>query len=253
MKTEINSMVQKLNVIDQKIKEIKRMQRYMCNPIFIELLGTPKSGKTTLKNYLSNLFENNDINYFARQETAEYNPVEKTSNGYNLWMVLELLKNVDEDLSKADGKIIIYDRGLLDRMAWMEYDVQNEKMFKEDKEIILKAYQIMPISDYKPISKVYITSPQLSIKRKGKSGKFVNEDSIRRYNQILKNQISTIQKRSLHSDITYTDEYEGDIKNFIIDSTFSIVNEIYREIQRMIQKELVNEKRKNSEIIKSCN
>lgn len=235
METNNRELIVKTNEIEIALKNIKKLQQTTNKPIFIELLGTPKSGKTTLKKSLSTLFENSGINYLARKETAEYNPMDKSANGYNLWMVLELLKNVDEDLSKKQGQIIIYDRGIFDRIPWMKYDVRNGDMKKEDEQAVIQLYNGDIIGKYTPISKIFITSPQISIERKGRTGKFVNTDSINTYNSILQSQISKIMEMSSYSDLTITDKYQGDIKGFVIDGTYSIITEINRELEERIK------------------
>ena len=69
--------LEKLVRIQNRVTRISKTLKDINEPIFIELIGTPKSGKTTLKGYLQNLFENNGIDCFCRRETAEYNPVDK--------------------------------------------------------------------------------------------------------------------------------------------------------------------------------
>ena len=67
----------KLELIKNNISRIKAGINEDTPPIFVELIGTPKSGKTTLLRSLKSLFYNNQMEIFTRRETAEYNPVEK--------------------------------------------------------------------------------------------------------------------------------------------------------------------------------
>ena len=112
-------MEQKMNEIKDNMRRIKEGINDDRDPIFIELLGTPKSGKTTLLKNVKGLFANSGIEMFTRRETAEYNPVDKDSNQYDLWMVLELFRNLVEDISNRKGQIVIYDRGIIDRLTWL--------------------------------------------------------------------------------------------------------------------------------------
>ena len=85
--------LQRVHEIRDQIKRIKKLQEATKSPVFIELLGTPKSGKTTLKKALMKLADYNGLDFMARQETAEVNPIEKGKVQYDPWMVLELMKN----------------------------------------------------------------------------------------------------------------------------------------------------------------
>ena len=130
--TDEKEKLEKLYQIDFKAKKISEELKDTNKPIFIELVGTPKSGKTTLKNSLEEIFKRNNVNFLSRRETAEYNPVSKSSMYYDTWMILELCKNLSEDLSTEEGKVIIYDRGILDRLPWMEFALNNGAMSSND-------------------------------------------------------------------------------------------------------------------------
>lgn len=155
----------------------------------------------------------------------------KQKTEYDIWMVLELFKNISEDLSKDKGQVIIYDRGILDRLPWMKYDVLNGKMTESDFKRIHQLYDTDIFKKYKPVCKIFVTSPDLSIQRKGGPGTFVNQKSIQQYNQLLQYQIPEIKKRAGYSDIVYTDTYQGNIRGFIIDNTCDILNGIEKEFE----------------------
>ena len=70
---------EKLNAIITNLQSINSQLKKSKGPILVELIGTPKSGKTTLLNHVSTLFENNNIPLVKRQETAEYNPISDKS------------------------------------------------------------------------------------------------------------------------------------------------------------------------------
>lgn len=106
---EAVKMQQKMNSIQENTKQIQENLKSNNTPIFIELMGTPKSGKTTLTRSLKTLFERSEIDIDIRRETAEYNPISKEAESYNLWMILELFKNLIEDIENGKGKIIIYE------------------------------------------------------------------------------------------------------------------------------------------------
>ena len=75
--------LKKLEEIDRTLDAIKDKVGSSNKPIFVELIGTPKSGKTTLKNAMQKAFEKKGIPLVTRRETAEYNPIPKESEHYN--------------------------------------------------------------------------------------------------------------------------------------------------------------------------
>ena len=222
-KNKLEKTEENLNILSNKLKKENK-------PIFIELIGTPKSGKTTLKNALIECFTKFDIDVMARKETAEYNPIDKKSKQYDIWMVLELFRNLSEDLSKKNGQVIIYDRGILDRLPWMKYDIESGIMSKKDFDRFTKLYELDCFKGYSPITQIFETSPSLSVQRKGKPGFFVNEKTITKFNNYLHESMPQIQKNSPYSNYIITDKYQGNLKEFILDNTNLIINGINKEL-----------------------
>ena len=72
--------LKKLEEIDRTLEEIKGEVTGSDKPLFIELIGTPKSGKTTLKNAIQKAFDKKGIPVITRRETAEYNPIPNLLN-----------------------------------------------------------------------------------------------------------------------------------------------------------------------------
>ena len=228
----------KIQTIDRILDEIREKVIKSDKPLFIELIGTPKSGKTTLKNAIQNAFAKKEIPIITRRETAEYNPIPKESENYNFWMILELMKNISEDLSNGKGKVVIYDRGLIDRIPWMKSDISQRKMSQEDYKRIIDMYQSNYLRGYKPITQVFFTSPELSILRKGSEGRFVNNRILTTYNSILKQELNMVRSMSARANITVTDQYQGKIEDFIIDQISDIARDLKLEIDRSNVEEL---------------
>ena len=71
-----------------------------------------------------------------RAETAEYNPIEnKDIEEYNIWMYSELMKNLSEDMSDLTPRVVIYDRGMLDRLPWIDFSVHEGSIPQADSAI----------------------------------------------------------------------------------------------------------------------
>lgn len=228
-----NYNIASINNIIDKVASISKRLEETDKPIFIELVGTPKSGKTTLKKYLSNFFKKYGVNYKAHQETAEYNPIkDKGSKQYDIWMVMELLRNITEDLSQNEGKIIIFDRGILDRIPWMKYDIDKGLMTQRDLERVTSMYDLSALDEYRPITQIFKTSPKLSVKRKGEPGFFVNEENMEKFNGFLDESMDSITSRTSYSNFIITDQYQDNIKKFTMDCTNNILDGINQELDR---------------------
>lgn len=225
-------MQQKTEKIRRNLEKINSRINENTPPIFVELLGTPKSGKTTLLRSLTRLFNNSGMQISSRRETAEYNPVAKDSKQYDLWMVLELFKNLLDDISNGQGNIIVYDRGIIDRLTWLENAVQNGMMTKGDLEKIKGLYDLESIKNgYRPISLGFLTSPELSIQRKGSVGRYVNLESLTAYNRTLLAKQPEIASLSSNYRLIETDKYQGRIEDFILDLSSDITEKIAHQLE----------------------
>jgi len=229
-------MIYTVEKLEQQIKQIandfayiKQNLSQMDRPIFIELMGTPKSGKTTLLGQLERAFQTSGVPLSTRQETAEYNPIEnKEIEEYNIWMLMELMKNLSADLSDKTPRIIVYDRGILDRLPWLEL---SKSMSEKDIAIIKQLYHMDFLQKYKPISYGFITSPEISIQRKGKPGRLVNMQTLEAFNECFVNSIPMIKEYSSKVTIQETDGYQGRIKNFLMDMTEKMVHDLSETIK----------------------
>ena len=229
---------EELQNIQNAVEYLKANLTKIDKPIFIELMGTPKSGKTTLTNALKNVFKKNQIPVFVRRETAEYNPIhDKNTEEYNIWMVMELIKNLSEDLSSYQGSIVVYDRGILDRIPWIDHSVQTGSISLKDSEIIKKLYETDLLRKYNPLSYGFITSPELSIKRKGGEGRLVNKNSLMLFNQLFANQQQFIKSHSLDYSLFETDSYQGRLQDFIIDITEKMMQDVCKTLKEKLKDE----------------
>lgn len=213
--------------IENNLSQIKLGLEKGTGPIFVELVGTPKSGKTTLLNSFKNLFEKADIPFQTRRETAEYNPIEnKNVEEYEIWMIMELLKNLSEDINNSKPRIVMYDRGILDRIPWIDFHAQRKTISMKDTAVLKEFFKTDFLNKYRPITYNLITSPELSVKRKGRPGRIVNIPSIEMVNSYLDRENEFLASLSSKYNVIKTDQYQGEIKRFIIDISEMVTNDI---------------------------
>lgn len=218
--------------IEENLKYIKTNISKMDKPIFIELLGTAKSGKTTLLNNITGIFESYGIPVQKRAETAEYNPIQnKDIEEYNIWMYSELMKNLSEDMSNKTPRVVIYDRGLLDRIPWIDFSVHEGSIPQKDGELLKQLLKSEFMKKYSPICYGFVTSPELSVYRKGKEGRLVNKKSVKLFNDCMSKEREAIQQGSKKYTEIETDPYQGFLKSFIRDVAEGITFDVREQIQ----------------------
>ncbi len=157
-------------------------------------------------------------------------------------MVLELFRNLSEDISNKQGRIVVYDRGIIDRLTWLENAVESGEISREDLSRISGLYNLESIrKGYKPITLGFLTSPELSVKRKGSEGRYVNLRTLGAYNKILLRSQDRISGLSSSYSLTSTDNYEGRLEDFILDMSSDLTGKIAKQLE--VKKE---------EQVKSC-
>lgn len=218
MKEQIEKINNQANNIETNLNYIKENISKNKEPIFIELIGTAKSGKTTLLNNITKLLTKNGIPVQKRAETAEYNPIEnKDLEEYNIWMYSELIKNLSEDMSDNTPRVVIYDRGMLDRLSWIDFSVNDGSIPNQDAVLLKQMFNSEFMKKYKPLAYGFVTSPELSVHRKGKEGRLVNRKNVKLFNECMEAEKEVIEEGAKKYTTIETDPYQGNIKQFIID------------------------------------
>ena len=234
MEKAILDFEQQKKRIENNLEYIKQNMSKIDEPIFIELIGTAKSGKTTLLTHLKKLFERKDITIESRQETAEYNPIEnKDLEEYNIWMFMELMKNLSEDTSNKTPRVVIYDRGMLDRIPWLDFSVNDGSIPAKDSMLLKQLYKSEFMQKYRPLTYGFVTSPEISVARKGKEGRLVNRKNVALFNGYMKKEREFIKSISEKYTEIPTDPYQGDIQKFVMDVTETMTRDIRERIKEI--------------------
>lgn len=189
-----------LKRIDYAKKELIRLKAFLKNvkPFVIEFTGTPRTGKTTSINNLSDFFKKGGFNTQVIEEftTSKYykdtfrkqieglNPVDK-----DILIMEEVTKQI-ERTSKTDAEIILVDRGINDRQIWNyrrymlgelskdRYTFLRNKYIDKSKELIDAL--VVTYTDYlTSLKRDYLNS--LALERRS----FLNSENINEYNEYL--------------------------------------------------------------------
>lgn len=242
MKTSIETINAQKNRIEGNLEYIKSNIGKMEGPIFVELIGTAKSGKTTLLNNMTALLTKNGVPMQKRAETAEYNPIEnKDIEEYNIWMYSELMKNLSEDMSDLTPRVVIYDRGMLDRLPWIDFSVHEGSIPQADSAILKNLFESEFMKRYKPLTYGFITSPETSVLRKGREGRLVNLKSVKLFNDCMAQEDKAISAGSGQYSKIKTDNYQGYLKEFIMDFADRMTSDVRNIIQERIAEKQVDD------------
>lgn len=242
MKTSIETINAQKNRIEGNLEYIKSNIGKMEGPIFVELIGTAKSGKTTLLNNMTALLTKNGVPMQKRAETAEYNPIEnKDIEEYNIWMYSELMKNLSEDMSDLTPRVVIYDRGMLDRLPWIDFSVHEGSIPQADSAILKNLFESEFMKRYKPLTYGFITSPETSVLRKGREGRLVNLKSVKLFNDCMAQEDKAISAGSGQYSKIKTDNYQGYLKEFIMDFADRMTSDVRDIIQERISEKQVDD------------
>lgn len=242
MKTSIETINAQKNRIEENLEYIKSNIGKMEGPIFVELIGTAKSGKTTLLNNMTALLTKNGVPMQKRAETAEYNPIEnKDIEEYNIWMYSELMKNLSEDMSDLTPRVVIYDRGMLDRLPWIDFSVHEGSIPQADSAILKNLFESEFMKRYKPLTYGFITSPETSVLRKGREGRLVNLKSVKLFNDCMAQEDKAISAGSGQYSKIKTDNYQGYLKEFIMDFADRMTSDVRDIIQERIAEKQVDD------------
>ena len=143
------------------------------------------------------------------------------------------MKNLSEDIANKEPRVIVYDRGMIDRLPWINYAVQDGTMPINDANLIKNLFKSEFLRKYRPLTYNFLTSPEISVLRKGREGRLVNLKNVKRFNTHLLEEVEKIKSYSDSYYFVETDSYQGKIKNFILDMSDTITSDIRDKIRKI--------------------
>ena len=95
------------------------------------------------------------------------------------------MRNLSEDMSDSTPRVVIYDRGMLDKLPWIDFSVNDGSIPTADAFLLKQLFSSEFMKRYKPLAYGFVTSPELSVFRKGKEGRLVNRKNVGLFNQFM--------------------------------------------------------------------
>ncbi|MFC1756971.1 hypothetical protein ACFLZC_02365 [Patescibacteria group bacterium] len=206
------------------LKELDRTQkgRKTKRPFFIEITGSPDSGKSTIIDILDPFFRRQNYNVFTPQEGAEaIRHIPRTSHLYNIRTGLYALVTLIDASVNEKYDLVIFDRCLHDAISWLGYWVK-KKDIDINEAVLLENFFCFPTwFDMLDASFFVITTPEEAIRRDQsvsltkKFGGTTNPESIKNLVEIFTKTFETqLSISELKKELFNKEE-----KIFLIDTT----------------------------------
>ncbi|MFC1702941.1 hypothetical protein ACFLZO_00590 [Patescibacteria group bacterium] len=133
-------------------------------PYMIELFGTPKAGKSTIKEMLKHLFRRSGWRVSAPTEGAEVVEWKRDEPVYN-FQTCEYALSAARDRSFSDFHVVIFDRAIYDGVVRMEYYAQKGTITREQQSLI-EGYYLLPWNtDLFDLHICLVSTPEVAIRR----------------------------------------------------------------------------------------
>lgn len=117
--------------------EIRYDRKFMPRPFFVEITGSPSSGKTTTITELDKFLRRMGFRVLRPQEGAEViRHIDRTTPVYNIRTGLYALSMLLDYSHSNTYDVVIFDRSIYDAYTWMMYWEQKGKLTPEEKKCI---------------------------------------------------------------------------------------------------------------------
>lgn len=164
----------------------RHVRHTLPRPFFIEVLGTPSSGKTSAIKQLDTFFRRQEFRVLCPQEGAEVvrhisrrEPIYNAQTGiYALELLIDLMHSSVYD-------IVIFDRCIFDAYVWAEFHKKKERLTKTEKKTLQDFFLSRLWSDTIDAAIIMICDPDTAVRREhttalvAEKGHTTNEDTIR--------------------------------------------------------------------------
>lgn len=136
-----------------------------ARPFMIELFGSPKSGKTTMKDTLKHVFRRSGWRVAAPVEGAEFVELPRDEPAYNLQTTEYAMSRARELSYSHDFHLVIFDRAVMDGIVRMDYYDKKGVITPGEHELIRGYFSLPWNFDLFDLHICLVASPDVSIER----------------------------------------------------------------------------------------
>lgn len=229
----------------KKLELVKMKDIVEHKPYVIELTGTPRTGKTTIINTLEDFFRKGGFKVivvpeFTTSKIYKEQIFPTIKNESNLFINSEIPKYIKLGIEKSISEnpdIIIVDRGLFDRLIWIDRLKEKNKISYEEYETYNREYLpiIEELEDFvictyaKPLDAICRDyTANLSLEERS----FLSEEHVKEYNNSMNNVKTAID------NISIFDTTDKSIKEISIGVANRVVDDMRLKYIENLNKEL---------------
>ena len=128
---------------------------------------------------------------------------------------------------------------MLDRLPWIDFSVNDGSIPNQDAVLLKQMFNSEFMKKYKPLTYGFVTSPELSVHRKGKEGRLVNRKNVKLFNECMEAEKEVIKEGAKKYTTIETDPYQGNIKQFIMDLVETITEDVRENIRETLNLTLI--------------
>lgn len=144
------------NILRYLRSDLRYDENAIPRPFFIELTGSPSSGKTTVITELDKFLRREGFRVLRPQEGAEViRHIERTTPVYNLRTGLYALTLLLDISAGHLYDVVIFDRSLFDAYVWMMYWREKDKLSQQQM-VDYQAFFLSPLWVYKIDAAVFM-------------------------------------------------------------------------------------------------
>lgn len=151
----------------QAVARFRRLRRNnpRLRPFNVELLGTPKSGKSTMAEAIEHTLKRSDWLVTARPEGATVvDRIRRDTPHYNLETCRYALSEAAQRMD-SEFDLVVLDRGLMDGMVWMGYWLAKGKLSQKDHDAALAFYSMDLLRDAFDLHVFLVCKPEVAMAR----------------------------------------------------------------------------------------
>ncbi|MFA6603492.1 MAG: hypothetical protein WCT10_01465 [Patescibacteria group bacterium] len=118
-------------------------KRLLDRPFMLELFGTPKSGKSTMREMIKHFFKRNGWSVSSPLEGAEAVELPRAEPQYNFQTAEYALSNARERFYNKRFHLVIFDRAIYDGVTRMEL-YRRKGIITAEQQALIEGYYLLP-------------------------------------------------------------------------------------------------------------
>ncbi|MEM7134309.1 MAG: hypothetical protein AAF702_49015 [Chloroflexota bacterium] len=202
---------------------------YPTFPMVIEFAGNPAAGKSTAIQNLAQQMKEQGVRCELIPSALSISPLShfKTEWIFDAWIICQSINTLLETCWNSETDIVIFDRGLVDTLCWLECFKNRGMIDDETQKIVENFARIGTWFDRISLVAVMRVDFTTALYRKGQSGSVINQQTFSELDIAYKSVLSRLESDKISARIIelHTDRLSPmEVCNFILSQvpTYSV-------------------------------